>query len=142
MNLSPLRILVIDDHLPMAQALDKVLSRDGHRVTVAVSGHAGLEHVERAHQESDPFGIVITDFQMDDLDGLAVAECVKCRSPNTAVILMTAHLLPRGDHNPTNVDCVISKPPTLADLRSALARLSVHGDAQPVLLLPDRPGGE
>jgi CheY-like chemotaxis protein len=131
-NVSPLRILVIDDHLPMGQALDKVLSRDGHRVTVAVSGLAGLEHLDRAHQESDPFGIVITDFQMDGLDGLAVAESVKCRSPNTAVVLMTAHLVTHGDHNLTNVDCVISKPPTLADLRSMLASLSDYSDDQPV----------
>jgi len=135
-NDSPLRILVIDDHLPMAQALDRVLSRDGHRVTIAASGQAGLEHVERAEQGSDPYTIVITDYQMDHLDGLAVAESVKCRSPNTGVVLMTAHLLPGGDHHPANVDCVISKPPTLADLRSALARVAGDIGNHSVVALP------
>lgn len=121
MNRSPSRILVIDDHLPMAQALNQILSRDGYRVTIASSGRDGLAHLERAHEDVDPFAVVITDFRMDDLDGLAVAELVKRMSPRTGVVLMTAHQLPHGAQTPAHVDCLISKPPKLADLRAALA---------------------
>lgn len=124
MNHRSMRILVIDDHPLMAQALDRILHRDGHRVMIASSGREGLGYVERAQQDGDPFGVVITDFSMIDLDGLAVAESVKRLSPTTRVVLLTAHHLPDGDQQPRYVDCLLSKPPKLADLRAALAGIS------------------
>jgi CheY-like chemotaxis protein len=119
-----MHILVIDDYPLMAQALDRILQRDGHRVVVAASGREGLECVERAQQQDDPFAVVITDFSMIDLDGLAVAEAVKRTSSLTRVVLLTAYLLPDGAQQPPHVDWLLTKPPKLADLRAALADVS------------------
>jgi len=116
-----MHILVIDDHPLMAQTLDRILQRDGHRVVVAESGHDGLDYVVRAQQQGDPVAVVITDFRMIGLDGFAVAESVKRTSPTTAVVLLTAHDLSDGVQQPPHVDWLLTKPPKLADLRSALA---------------------
>jgi len=115
-----MHILVIDDHPLMAQALDRILQRDGHRVVLAASGREGLEYVRRSEEQGDPFAVVLTDFSMADVDGLAVAASVKQVSPSTRVVLLTAHLLPDGDQQAPHVDCLLSKPPKLADLRAAL----------------------
>jgi CheY-like chemotaxis protein len=117
-------ILVIDDHPLVAQALDRILQRDGHRVVIAASGREGLEYVGRTHQHGDPVAVVITDFSMTDLDGLAVAESVKQTSPATIVVLLTAHHVAEGDQQPPHVDWLLTKPPKLADLRAAIASVS------------------
>ncbi len=117
-------ILVIDDHPLMAQALDRILQRDGHRVVLAASGREGLEYVRRSKEQGDPFAVVLTDFSMADVDGLAVAASVKEVSPSTRVVLLTAHLLPDGGQQAPHVDCLLNKPPKLADLRAALVNAS------------------
>ena len=119
-----MHVLVIDDHPLMAQALDRIIQREGHRVVVASSGREGLDCVQLAQQEGDPFAVAITDFSMVDLDGLAVAMSIKQTSPTTRVVLLTAHLLPNNAQPPPNVDWLLTKPPKLADLRAALANAS------------------
>ena len=120
MRPEPLRILVIDDYPPMAKALGDVLEHDGYRILTRTSGIEGLQAFHEAHDHHDPFHIVITDFRMEALDGLAVAAAVKARHATTSVILLTAYPLPEG-HAPACVDRVLAKPPMMRDLRAALA---------------------
>ena len=77
-----------------------------------------------------PFSIVITDLGMPYVDGRKVAASVKAASALTPVILLTGwgkRLLAENDI-PAHVDRVLSKPPRLAELRAALAKLAVPLD--------------
>jgi YesN/AraC family two-component response regulator len=71
----------------------------------------------------EQFDAVITDLGMPKVDGRKVAEKVKELSPGTLVIMLTGwgrRLVAERDV-PPHVDQVLSKPPTLQEIRAALA---------------------
>jgi signal transduction histidine kinase len=117
-----LRILVVDDDPTLLKSLRDILEGDGHTVVTANSGQAGVDAFSAA-QHNAPFAVVITDLGMPDVDGRKVASAIKGMSPSAPVMLLTGwgqRLLAEGDV-PPHVDCVLSKPPRLSELREALA---------------------
>jgi signal transduction histidine kinase/DNA-binding response OmpR family regulator len=122
----PLRVLIVDDDLLLRKSLQDALQADGHRVTAADGGQAGIDTFLAAHQHGEAFEIVITDLGMPYVDGRAVAQAVKQKSPATAVILLTGwgqRMKTEGDI-PAHVDRVLSKPPKLKELRRELAAIA------------------
>jgi PAS domain S-box-containing protein len=120
---SRLRILIVDDDPLIIRALCETLESDGHEVITANGGEAGIDAFSAAQRRGKPFSIVITDLGMPRVDGRKVASFVKSACETTPVILLTGwgqRLLAEGGV-PAHVDCVISKPPKLRELREALA---------------------
>ncbi len=123
MFIPPLHILVVDDDPLLRQSLYDILQADGHRVTVADGGAAGLEALHAATKRQDAFEVVITDLGMPEIDGREVARRVKAEAPHTPVLMLTGWGQQLGAHQelPPHVDYLLSKPPKLEALRSALA---------------------
>jgi PAS domain S-box-containing protein len=120
------RILVVDDDPLLLKSLRDTLVTDGHAVTTANGGLAGLEAFSAAREQGTPFSLVITDLGMPYMDGRQVASGVKELSPATPVILLTGwgqRLMDDGER-PPHVDRVMNKPPKLTELRSALTALT------------------
>jgi PAS domain S-box-containing protein len=120
---SPMRILVVDDDLLVAQALRDTLERDGHAVTTANGGEAGVNIFRAALNEGESFDLVLTDLGMPYVDGRRVASAVKAESPSTPVVLLTGwgrRLVAERDV-PPHVDRVLSKPPDPNALRDVIA---------------------
>jgi signal transduction histidine kinase/ActR/RegA family two-component response regulator len=117
-----LRILVVDDDPILLRSLREVLEADGHQVIAAPGGQAGVGAFEGAQAEGHIFDAVITDLGMPGFDGARVASAIKNASPTTPVILLTGwgERLKAEEEVPAHVDCVLSKPPKLRDLRTAL----------------------
>jgi PAS domain S-box-containing protein len=122
----PLRILVVDDDPIILKSLLDILGREGHFVEVADGGQRGIDAFRAAQEQSKPFAVVITDLGMPGIDGRTVAAAVKSIRPQIPVILLTGwgHRLLAESDTPLNVDRVLSKPPKMASLRSALAELT------------------
>ena len=121
---SRLRILVVDDDPMLLKSLRDILETDGHAVTIANGGQAGIDAFRAAQARNELFAIVITDLGMPDVDGRKVAGAIKSASPSTPVILLTGwgqRLLIEGDV-PPDVNRVLNKPPKLRELREALAQ--------------------
>jgi PAS domain S-box-containing protein len=121
----PLRILIIDDDPLLLKSLRDALETDGHDVTSANGGQAGIEAFVESHAAGTPFPVVITDLGMPHVDGRKVASTIKGSVPATLVIMLTGwgrRLVAEGDV-PSGVDQVLSKPPKLIELRAALARI-------------------
>jgi len=116
-------VLVVDDHQGMAKRLKEMVERAGFCPTLAFSGREAIEAFAAAQSAGAPFRAVITDFSMDDTDGLAVAAAVKRTSPSTVVIVMTAYATDAADRLPANVDAMMTKIPHDDVLRSTLVRL-------------------
>lgn len=79
-------ILVVDDEGSVADALTLILGERGHRVAAAQTGAQAL-----ALLAERPFQLVFTDLRLPDLSGLELLSQIKRDSPDTEVVLMTAH---------------------------------------------------
>jgi signal transduction histidine kinase/ActR/RegA family two-component response regulator len=124
--LRPLSVLIVDDDPLVLESLRATLQSDGHTVTAADGGQAGIDCFAQAGQRGTRFDVVITDLGMPHVDGRRVASAVKAASPSTPVILLTGwgqRLVDDGDI-PTHVDHVLNKPPKLRDLRAALSHVT------------------
>jgi PAS domain S-box-containing protein len=120
---SPLRILVVDDDPLVLKSLRDTLQMDGHCVSVANGGRAGVDLFLESHQTGTAFQVVITDLGMPYVDGRKVSASVKAARPATRVIMLTGwgqRMIAEGSV-PEHVDQVLSKPPKLRELREALA---------------------
>jgi len=80
------RVVVIDDEVNAAAALETLLREDGYEVAKANDGRAGLLMVEK--QDPD---VVLTDLRMPEIDGIELLTRIKKIRPETMVILMTAY---------------------------------------------------
>ncbi|MCH2594452.1 MAG: sigma-54 dependent transcriptional regulator [Pirellulales bacterium] len=82
----PLRALIIDNDEAHAETMADSLSRIGYACTVATSGSAGVELLEK-----DTFEIVVSDLKMPDVGGLEILARAKEVLPDAEVILVTGH---------------------------------------------------
>jgi len=80
------RILIIDDNKSLGDGLVLSLNKMGHQAVAAGSGREGLARMKAA-----PFDLVLTDYRMEEMDGLAVMEAVQRQAPDTDVMMMTAY---------------------------------------------------
>ena len=83
---SKARIVVIDDEVNAATALETLLREDGYEVAVAYDARTGLGLVEQIDAD-----VVLTDLRMPGMDGLELLKQLKQSRPQTMVILMTAY---------------------------------------------------
>ena len=80
----PIRVLVVDDEEPHAQAVAESLERLGYECTVAASGREGVRLIEE-----EEFDIVLTDLMMSDIDGMGVLAKAKQELPRAEVVILT-----------------------------------------------------
>ena len=113
----------MDDDPVLNESLRDTLQSDGHHVTVAGGGQAGIDAFHSARQTSEPFDIVITDLGMPYVDGHQVADSVRATKPDTPIIMLTGWGQADSERTP-HVDRLLSKPPRLQELRTALAELT------------------
>ena len=121
-----LRVLLIDDDPSLIESLRSALVDEGHKVTTANGGQAGIESFRAAFASRMPYDIVITDLAMPDVDGRQVVASLRATSPATPIVLLTGwrHQLADRVERPLQVDRLLGKPPRLRELRAALAELT------------------
>ncbi len=123
--LPPLHILFVDDEPLLRQLVRDMLEHDDHSVITADSGQAALDEFRKARTEGRPFEVVITDLGMPHLDGRRLSEMLKKEAPHLPIIMLTGWgaLMRAENDQPAAVDCVLSKPPKIQELRVALRRV-------------------
>jgi DNA-binding NtrC family response regulator len=113
-------ILVVDDDDLLRIVVSQMLSRLGYEVASSDSGENGLSLFRQ-----NKFDIVLSDYEMTGMDGVALACSVKKCSPRTRVVIMTgAGKETVFSRNSAAVDVVISKPFTLAQIDETIQNLS------------------
>ena len=79
-------ILVVDDEPVARQSLTDILKLEGYNVAAVANGQAAVEFV-RTH----PVDLMVVDLRMPGMDGLDVIQVVNQASPETEIVLLTAH---------------------------------------------------
>ena len=72
MHSDSLRVLIIDDERPHAEAVAESLARVGYECVIATSGKTGADKIEK-----EDFDVILTDLRMEDLDGLTLLRKAK-----------------------------------------------------------------
>ena len=119
----PDAILVADDEPGVRESLAEVLRDAGYAVQTAADGTGALKALE----END-FSVVVTDLRMPGADGLAVLKRARDISPQTLVLVMTAHgtVDTAVEALRTGAADYILKPVVFDDLLTKVGRLLEH----------------
>ena len=80
------KILVIDDEAILRDAVAEALRRAGHAVEAFDSGRPALDALAQGGAH-----LVVSDFKMPGMDGVAVLEEAKRIAPDVPFIIVTAH---------------------------------------------------
>lgn len=111
------RVLVVDDERDVRTALHMMLELQGAVVTEAESASQCL-----ALFAPDAFDCIITDYNMPNMRGDALAKVIKTKSRGQRIVMLSGfpeELMENGKL-PWFVDAMLLKPPTAEDLTKAL----------------------
>lgn len=116
----PLEILVVDDQPEVVDVIRRGLEQDGHAVSAAATGEAGLELVQ-----TRSFDAIILDVMLPGMDGFAVARELRDRGVTTPILMLTQkdteedviHGLEEG------ADAYLPKPFRIGELQAHLRAL-------------------
>jgi two-component system response regulator HydG len=78
-------VLVVDDEAANRQALERILSREGHTVIHAADGREAL-----VRMREEPPDLMLTDLKMPGMTGLELMKAARTIDPDLEVIVMTA----------------------------------------------------
>ncbi len=119
--INKLRILFVDDEADIRNVMKLELPRLGHDVVLCEDGEAALRALDQ-----HSFDVAIVDLRMPGLSGWDVIEHINKVSPETEVIISTAH----GDMDSaiqgmrSGADDFLRKPWSLLEMSAALKRVA------------------
>ncbi|HEV2381880.1 MAG TPA: PAS domain S-box protein [Terriglobia bacterium] len=126
-SLLGLPVLVVDDNATNRLILERTLRRWGMEPTPVASAAAALAALQKATAERLPYRLVITDFQMPEMDGFDLVECIKrSPEPSSPAIIMLTSAGQRGDGaqcRQLGVSAYLIKPVRPSELRGAIVTL-------------------
>jgi two-component system sensor histidine kinase/response regulator len=120
-------ILVVDDNMTNQRVLSLQLEHAGYIVTAVGGGAAALQELQNAAAATRAFDMVITDFQMPDMDGVMLAERIVNMPAlaNTRLVMLTS-LDRNGDMTrlaALGFGAYLTKPVRVRQLLEAVARV-------------------
>jgi signal transduction histidine kinase len=121
-----LDVLVCEDDLTLQKVLRTMVSRLGHRVTIASDGLEGWEILQ-----TRSFDLLLTDLEMPRLSGFGLTQRIRTREKDgggarLAIIAVTGHVGEEEEHRvlEAGMDALLPKPFSLAVLKDALGRVA------------------
>jgi CheY-like chemotaxis protein len=109
-------ILLVDDETAVRELLVEVFSGAGYRVSEAPSPALALQMI-RAEQPD----LVITDLQMDEIDGFEFIDTLHASAPKLPIILLTGVMFDAGAIEKTlsgKISCYLEKTSSLQEILS------------------------
>jgi two-component system, sensor histidine kinase and response regulator len=91
-SLQGLSVLVVDDNATNRRILEDMLTNWGMKPTAVASGPTALVAADQACADGTPFGLVILDANMPEMDGFSVAEQIRLRPlmADTTLMMLTS----------------------------------------------------
>jgi len=114
-DVTGLRILVVDDNARAREIMLAILVSQKFDATAVHGGVQAIAALEEAQQSGRPYGLVLMDWMMPELDGLATIQRIRCDPALSAIpafVMVTAHsrdeLLEQAEG--TKIDGLLLKP--------------------------------
>ena len=105
--------------------IPRVLTQLGYNV---VAMQTGRKAYERVAAEDLPIDLIITDYDMPEMNGLQLAEQVEAHDPHIPVIIVTGRKTPDGmDSAASNIKKLISKPYNKTTISKAIREVLGFG---------------
>ena len=125
LSVTDLDVLIADDHDVARETLKLTAESLGWVSDVVASGTEALDHTRSRLDEGHPYDVLILDWKMPDLDGLAVGKAIRTEcAPGVMpiVIMVTAYAREDVVNAPeaVNIDAVLVKPVTASSLFNAV----------------------
>lgn len=79
-------ILFVDDHEVLARLSCEILQMQGYRAEYAYNASDALVKFD-----SEKFDMLVTDYQMEGMNGLELARQVRIKAPDVPVIIVTGY---------------------------------------------------
>lgn len=127
---TPPRILVMEDESSVAHGLETVLTEEGYRVDVAVTGNTALTTLA-----NDGIDLLVADLRLPDIDGMEVVRRVRRSMPETGVIIISGYGTPATavEAMKLGVHDFIPKPFGEEQIRSAVSEALKEHPKKPVV---------
>jgi PAS domain S-box-containing protein len=124
-DLSDIKVLIVDDNASNRLILTKILEGFGCRTSAIGSGKDAIPHLQASHQIGDPFQLVLLDMQMPEFDGEDTIKLINQDSmvKDIKIIILTS-IGQRGDASKLKtlgVSGYLLKPVKQTQLREAIA---------------------
>ncbi len=116
-------ILYVDDDETIAFLMERLLQREGYRVTVFTHAAQALAAVR---DRAESFDLVISDYNMPGMTGLDFARAVRALRPDTPVAITSGYISEElhSQAPAAGVSELIYKPNTVEELFAAVDRLA------------------
>ena len=119
MENKPTRVLVVEDEKLVNWSLVTSLTKWGFAVHPVFTGWDAVKEFQKCG-----FDVVLLDYQLPDLDGLAVARQIRHLQPDAVIVLLTSFPLSELPPDRSLINYYFNKPLDLGQLRTDLKRIS------------------
>jgi PAS domain S-box-containing protein len=133
LDLEGRRVLIVDDNATNRRILVAQVGRWG---MVARDTGSATEALEMVRSDT-PLDLLLTDLQMPDLDGVALAEATHAARPDLPVILLSS--IGRRERGSPAVSAFLAKPVKPSALHDAVVTALAGARAVPVRRVVERP---
>ncbi len=118
------RVLLAEDGADNQRLISFHLRRAGAFVEIAENGRVALEMIQQARAAGTPYGLLITDIQMPEMDGYTLARTLRTHGNRLPIIALTAHAMEEDRIKCLNAGCddYASKPIDKAHLIATCAK--------------------
>ena len=113
----PTHVLVVDDERVVRRALQRILERDGHVVSLAECGQQAIDLYADRWKDLD---VVVLDVMMPDVDGREVLQRMRAVNPGVRAILSSGFTVESDPSLSVPGTWLLQKPYTPDQVRAAI----------------------
>lgn len=141
MSMQP-RVLIVDDEAAVRRQVMVGLAQHGFEVDECEEGLSALSKIKAAESRQNPFGCVVLDLRLPDIDGLKILSVLKSIYAELPVVVITGY----GNDDTINAvhshggSTYLDKPFEMDELVARIKTLVPAGAARPEPKATEEPG--
>jgi signal transduction histidine kinase/DNA-binding response OmpR family regulator len=117
------RVMVVDDNETNRRILENYLQAWQAEAVIVNSGAEALIHLEASLLAHKPFDILLLDWFMPQMDGIALAKAIRSdtRHDHTPIVMLTSYGISQEKQKEAGVQAALTKPVRSVTLRDVLS---------------------